>query len=409
MLHAISLLAFSGFASADLQPQKIVRNVKVRSRMAYLQTRAIRNSPEPCQILGKAYEASNTSADEAVFIDVPPSVGITCLKSVPVDKTRNLELLEYLTPFKSFQSTIETLVDPQKVICYLFVAASNGHFNYPPALLNTMLFARTELDLISISKDEIQLPEVYLKIDGMGSENANELEYELSPVESQYWRPWKGCGCQRSQLPGPRCTVQLSSGSKATSSAPTPTSLAVPGYPDPVVRDVSGAITGYFLNEIGYEDTVVLSILSFLAICSGADTSNDAEFEFIKTGRRIIKKLVDVSKKEKRDRLIIDLSANGGESIKLATEIYGLLFPKSNLITFHRLCANQALGAASAADYKDEPIKTGEDLFGPYTVVGQNVTIAFNDDVTKPIGDDGKFYYNGFDPNEPPAIKDAPF
>ena len=110
MLHFIQLLAFASLASAGLHPRKIMH--EALSQTAYLHSRAISNSSEPCQILSEAYEASNSSSDDPVLVDVPPSVGIACLKSVPVDKTRDLELIEYLTPFISFQSTIEILMDP---------------------------------------------------------------------------------------------------------------------------------------------------------------------------------------------------------------------------------------------------------------------------------------------------------
>jgi hypothetical protein len=45
-------------------------------------------------------------------------VGIACLKSVPLDKKRDLELLDYLEPLIGFQSTLEILADPPKE--YLF-------------------------------------------------------------------------------------------------------------------------------------------------------------------------------------------------------------------------------------------------------------------------------------------------
>lgn len=67
---------------------------------------------EPCKILSEAYEAKGGMPNETVVLDVPPSVGIACLKSVPLDKKRDLELLDYLIPFVEFQSTLEALADP---------------------------------------------------------------------------------------------------------------------------------------------------------------------------------------------------------------------------------------------------------------------------------------------------------
>lgn len=71
-----------------------------------------RDSSEPCKAISEAYSASNGSVGDTIHVSLPPSIGVACLKSVPVDKTRDLQLLDFLTPFISFQSTLEILADP---------------------------------------------------------------------------------------------------------------------------------------------------------------------------------------------------------------------------------------------------------------------------------------------------------
>lgn len=392
------------------------------------------------------------------------------------------------------------------------MAASDNHFNYGPAILNTLAFLRRDLDLISISKDGLKIPEIFFRVDVL-ADTVDQLEYEASPLEfvdgipiiefleqdaiynfANYQDPDAQFNALFTSVPrvaagGGRGTLIFSSfeipdnytllfrngtsltihneilflpgvnftginsgeifhetfevspsntGDQETTSTSsvmstpsatatkTPVSPTVHGYPLPIAKEESGAIAAYSLNDDGYLDVVVLAILSFLPInADEADLTDEEEIKFVKSERDVITKLTHIAEKENRDKLIIDLSANGGGSVKLAIEIYRLLFPDGEMTTFDRMRANVALGEASSADFKavsktilddrspvnstGHNIDTSDTFFGPYNITRENVTIAFVDDISRPLGDEEKFYYNGFDPNGTAAIKKAPF
>lgn len=173
------------------------------------------------------------------------------------------------------------------------------------------------------------------------------------------------------------------------------------GYPEPVVKHSQNSIAGYFLEGEGYERTAVLSILSFLPL--GFDFSKLSTFnmtEYVAEGEEVIAEFIKKAKKAGRDKLIIDLSANGGGSIALAESVYRLLSPDGEFTTFGRYRANEALAAASEADYETlinvllqsnewpvdtegNPIKEGKEWFGPHTIKGgQNMTAPFQSIIT---------------------------
>lgn len=66
----------------------------------------------PCGVLSEVFGEGFIFPGLPVMVDVRPSVAIACLRSVPVDRERDLRLISYLRPYLSFQSTIETLADP---------------------------------------------------------------------------------------------------------------------------------------------------------------------------------------------------------------------------------------------------------------------------------------------------------
>ncbi|CAM1502758.1 Fc.00g075340.m01.CDS01 [Cosmosporella sp. VM-42] len=234
-----------------------------------------------------------------------------------------------------------------------------------------------------------------------------------------------------SSEPTPTPTPTVNPAETETEAPEQATNSALPpihGYPSPVVKHAQNSIAGYFLNETDYKDTAVLTILSFLPI--GFDFANIGEFnftEYVLEGTRVIVEFAEKAKKEGRDKLIIDLSANGGGSVNLAQQVYRLLFPDGKFSTFDRYRANEALEATSEADYMSlvntiitqsndfpvdtdgKPIKTGKEWFGPYTAGGQNVTKAFQDDRSLPFDASIGAYYNGYDPKKPAAIEKAPW
>ncbi|RGP60380.1 peptidase s41 family [Fusarium longipes] len=521
MIIPLLALAAVGFA---LDPRQIMH---ARDQPLITPRDLPRADTEPCKFLSGVYRRAG-SQGEAVDLPTLPSFGIACLKSVPLDKKRDLELLDYLEPLVEFQSTLEILANPPEEYLFpgvdvlggfdiirsklendkyktqyevmtdlrsLFAAAYDGHFDYPPALLNAFGYSRPGIDFISVSSDGVKLPFIFSRIDSDRG-NQGRLDYNPSAVKSidgtpiEEWleedasRTTGGAQDPDAQYNGLFATVPQ----EAVGSSPgtlftlfeipdnytiefyngtknvvenvisvlagidlsgiesgedfhqqievTPTNKTskpqnkrrstqeterIPGYPEPIVKHSKNSIAGYFLDGKGYEDTAVLSILSFLPV--GLDISNppdDFNFnDFILEGQAVVVEFIKQAQEAGRTKLIIDLSANGGGSVVLAQSIYRLLFPDGKFTGWDRFRANAALEASSKAEYSDlvtglispnnyypvnvegKPIDTGKEFFGPYTVKGQNVTTAFQTNKYVPWDPTVPAYINGFDPQGP--------
>lgn len=117
MIIPTSLLAFAGVSFAALEPRQIMH--QARHQPSFITSRDLSDAKSaPCKFISKTYEEANPEKGNPVILAIPPSVGIACLKSVPLDKKRDLELLDYLEPLIGFQSTLEILADPPEE--YLF-------------------------------------------------------------------------------------------------------------------------------------------------------------------------------------------------------------------------------------------------------------------------------------------------
>ena len=90
-----------------------------------------------------------------------------------------------------------------------------------------------------------------------------------------------------------------------------------PGYPDPVVIHSDYIVGGYFLNETGYTDVAVLSVLGF----SPTEPSGGPEFQ------SVIQNFLSAARAANKTKLIVDLQANGGGILPLAYELFLQLFP----------------------------------------------------------------------------------
>lgn len=69
---------------------------------------------DPCARVSQAFEAApkNATSKAPIILDLRPSVGATCIKTLPVTNERNLALLDYLRPYIECQTTIELLKNP---------------------------------------------------------------------------------------------------------------------------------------------------------------------------------------------------------------------------------------------------------------------------------------------------------
>ncbi|KAL9057637.1 MAG: hypothetical protein Q9162_002252 [Coniocarpon cinnabarinum] len=110
---------------------------------------------------------------------------------------------------------------------------------------------------------------------------------------------------------------QTSGTSASTASASaTPTSIAAPGYPSPVIRNSQNLVGGYYLNSPGYQDAAILSIPSFVGDGSQEESFQDVVTQFLKQ-----------SKTDGKQKLIIDVSANAGGTILQGYDVFKQLFP----------------------------------------------------------------------------------
>ncbi|KAM5376762.1 hypothetical protein ACJZ2D_005385 [Fusarium nematophilum] len=539
---SLGVLALAGFAAAALEPRQVMH--QVRDQPSFIHSRDLRDSnAEPCKKLSEVYEASGSKAGDAPILAVPPSVGIACLKSVPLDKARDLALLDYLEPFLSFQSTLEVLANPPEEYLFpgvdvlggldaireklkkgsydtqyevmtdlrsLFAAANDNHFDYPPALLNSFLYVRRGLALEPISRDGLHTPQMFHSLDVLRGNNG-KLDYYPSAIKSIDGTPiftWLEDDAARntnnfqdpdaqfnnlfSSIPRTAAgmtgttlitqfeipdtyTLEFKNGTTLeivneilvlptadltglesgedfhtyielppanasesggkdrrdtiTQEEPTDPDAPITGYPQHVVKHPLGSLAGYFLEGDGYEDTAVLSILSFLPVPFDFNNLRDFNMtDYILEGQDVVVDFIKQAYKSGRDKLIIDLSANGGGSVVLAQQIYRLLFPDGEFSGFDRYRANEALEAASSADYDTlvnllitqsryypvgsdgDLIKTGKEWFGPYTAKGgQNVTAAFQTNKEVAWDPSVPAYFNGFDPDNEPIVAKSPW
>lgn len=111
-------------------------------------------------------------------------------------------------------------------------------------------------------------------------------------------------------------TASATATSASTSAAASSTTIPAPGYPSPIVREMSNLNSGYFLDGAGYDDVVVLSVPSFVG-----STADEIPFQAVNTFT--INRAIAANK----TKLIIDVSANGGGTILQGYDLFKQLFP----------------------------------------------------------------------------------
>ncbi|KAJ9136869.1 Peptidase S41 family protein [Pleurostoma richardsiae] len=101
--------------------------------------------------------------------------------------------------------------------------------------------------------------------------------------------------------------------------APEPT---ISGYPYPVVRDSgANATAGYFLNGTGYDDVAVLSLLAF------APSGDFDTLEYLVNYQNTVADFLAKSKEAGKNKLVIDVTANGGGFVVAGYDLFAQLFP----------------------------------------------------------------------------------
>ena len=90
-----------------------------------------------------------------------------------------------------------------------------------------------------------------------------------------------------------------------------------PGYPAPIKIHSDYIIGGYFLNDTGFNDVAVLSVLGF----GPSKIYGGQEFQFV------LQDFLKTAKAAGKTKLIVDLQANGGGITSLGYELFLQLFP----------------------------------------------------------------------------------
>lgn len=105
-----------------------------------------------------------------------------------------------------------------------------------------------------------------------------------------------------------------SSAAAAGSDAASATSVTMPGYPSPVLITDDAIVAGYYIDEEGYEDVAVISLLEF---------ENESPAEFQKVCADFFAAAVAAGK----TKLIVDFQANTGGYILQGYDFFRQLFP----------------------------------------------------------------------------------
>ncbi|UNI22368.1 hypothetical protein JDV02_008264 [Purpureocillium takamizusanense] len=198
--------------------------------------------------------------------------------------------------------------------------------------------------------------------------------------------------------------------------APKPT---VKGYPFPVAKHPNDLIAGYMLNQTGFQDTAVISFLGFSPIDGSGDDDSEEQFAAqVRQAGDVITQTAKVAKQQGRDKVIIDMSANGGGLLNLADFTYTTLFPGARFDAFDRYRHSTGLDFFTrVAPYRDSaqflvaplgfpqgpdnrPIEDPNAFFSPQEVKGQNMTAAFISDKTAPLTMNRELFLPGYGPSD---------
>ncbi|KAK8104794.1 pyridine nucleotide-disulfide oxidoreductase family protein [Apiospora kogelbergensis] len=115
----------------------------------------------------------------------------------------------------------------------------------------------------------------------------------------------------------PNADPAVAAPTPAAPSTPAPgaaTPTGVPGYPKPVIVSSDAVVSGYFLDQPGFEDVAVLSMLSF---------SPASPVEFQTVVQEFFDKAVAAGKK----KLVVDVQVNGGGYIFQGYDTFRQIFP----------------------------------------------------------------------------------
>lgn len=126
--------------------------------------------------------------------------------------------------------------------------------------------------------------------------------------------------------------------------APTQIGPTAIGYPYSVTKSNNNAVSGYFLNDTGFQDVAVLCIPTF-NVNYPNETFNDGAVEF----QSIVRQFFAACRTAEKQKLVIDLRGNPGGDSVLPPDLFAQLFPKQKPFWSINLADNAAFRAIGLA------------------------------------------------------------
>lgn len=113
---------------------------------------------------------------------------------------------------------------------------------------------------------------------------------------------------------------------------------AIPGFPTPAIRDNGANSTaGYFLTGPGYDDVAVLSVLGF------SPAGDFSTLEYITNFQKLVGDFLAMCKQARKQKLVIDVTGNGGGLVIAGFELYSQIFPGMPLFQANNLRRSPSL------------------------------------------------------------------
>ncbi|PGH16112.1 hypothetical protein AJ80_05327 [Polytolypa hystricis UAMH7299] len=171
---------------------------------------------EPCEEVRIAQEEQFSAEPETTIFTVSAELAEKCLQSVPIKKKDALRLVDSISSFWKWQSSLDYLTDPpkgyllpavdligglkeirrnvakgkykgeaefQRALYHLATDAHDGHLDLPLDAISTFFYKRVEIGgLVSVSADGKSLPEIYVQYDLKAAASA-ELDWTPSAVD----------------------------------------------------------------------------------------------------------------------------------------------------------------------------------------------------------------------------------
>ncbi|KAI1471239.1 uncharacterized protein F4812DRAFT_467403 [Daldinia caldariorum] len=417
---------------------------------AYECLRSVPNRVQPAQQLIQSLKAFVEWQSTLAWLKDPPkSYGFPT-----VDVQGSLDkILDTAT-----QGGYESEYDFQVAIVQTINAAHDGHFFYTPDVFTAFTFEnRLAQDIVSVSTDGISLPKLYrlsdlesgsaVPIAEINGQNATSFMIDLGAqfgsfqdIDAQWNSLFPTYASPNAQSPwgrseiylGPRLTLTYEDGKSefgdttatlnqgaesfvgiitgddyydrfCTPKQPSGSENKASKAPSKRKRNVSpraratspdltliantpeNTTAGYFLDADGYEDVAVLAITSF----------EEDDEQYLTSFQNAVQEFLARCQSAKKQRLVIDLTANGGGFIAAGFELFGQLFPGANKFTANNMRLSDSLvdiseifASSSATDQKNalESFPVFFDNISPAGVGSpQGVKFETVDDIMAPV------------------------